>query len=621
MKKVLYIIAFLLPVILNAQVSSGGHPLSSFLNYDLENYQMIEIQAPERDILISEDDRNADTPGPYRIGVHLAADIDLDRDGMTIISGQSRITRVGIKARGAMGLILYYDAFDIPDGAELFIYGKDKKQIIGAFTHKNNPYGGYFATEMIKGDELVIEYNDKTGNAGLPRIKINEISFVYRDVYDDLRKNSGDCEVNINCPEGDNWQNEKKSVAKILLKDGSGSFLCTGTLVNNVRQDSTPYFLTARHCGSSATTAHYTQWIFYFCYEAQTCENPVVDPPCGSMVGCELLAQAPEGTSNGSDFKLLRFEHQVPEAFNPWFSGWNANGAGSSVGVCIHHPQGDIKKISTYTEALTSVNYSGSTPNPDGDFWRVVWSATTSGHGVTEGGSSGAPLFDNTGKIVGTLTGGAASCSNLGAPDYYGKFSSHWSQNGNTADKRLEPWLDPDNSGAMSVDGFGYGNVLTSNFSSDTNVVSVGGRVQFMDNSTGAPEVWRWTFYGGSPSNYEGQQPGLITYYQYGEYHVSLVINNHELSDSLLRRKYIRVTPNVYPIPAYDYIIIDFGNRPIQFVDITIYDMSGQLYRQYYTENISSGIWKLSLDDVTAGNYIMQIKTDVMEDYVKLPVY
>ena len=105
---------------------------------------------------------------------------------------------------------------------------------------------------------------------------------------------------------------------------------------------------------------------------------------------------------------------------------WNKANVGSPSGVSTHHPSGDVKKISTYTSTLLSTNWSGSTP---GTHWRVVWSGTTSGHGVTEGGSSGSPIWDADGYHVGQLTGGGSFCTATSQPDAYGKMSYNWDSN------------------------------------------------------------------------------------------------------------------------------------------------------------------------------------------------
>jgi len=90
-------------------------------------------------------------------------------------------------------------------------------------------------------------------------------------------------------------------------------------------------------------------------------------------------------------------------------------------------------------------------------FWEVHWSETESGYGVTEGGSSGSPIFDKYGYLIGTLTGGQAACNNQTAPDYYGKFSMHWASNGSEMDEQLSFWLDPINTGQMYLDGLYLG--------------------------------------------------------------------------------------------------------------------------------------------------------------------
>lgn len=50
------------------------------------------------------------------------------------------------------------------------------------------------------------------------------------------------CHVNANCPAGNNWNNEKNSVAMIVA---NGTVQCTGSLIMNTCNTNTPYFLTA----------------------------------------------------------------------------------------------------------------------------------------------------------------------------------------------------------------------------------------------------------------------------------------------------------------------------------------------------------------------------------------
>jgi len=313
---------------------------------------------------------------------------------------------------------------------------------------------GYFATELIQGEELCLEYYQPGETKMLPQIHMYGMDYAYRGVefldgYRTTGESRGICEVNVNCPEGSNWQEEKKGVNRIKIMKGGSGYWCTGSLVNNVRGDFMPYILTADHCGYGASTADLQQWIFYFGYEAATCQG--ITSTSKSLTGATLKAHGGSQGDTGSDFYLVKLDQKIPDTFDVVFNGWNRKDTTSPSGVCIHHPWGDIKKISTYNVPLTTAIYGG---NPNPCFWEVSWIQTTNGHGVTEPGSSGSPLLDNFGRIVGTLTGGDSSCDSayLDSPDYYGKFSWSWSSDGVDSTARLMDWLDPDHTGIMSLD-------------------------------------------------------------------------------------------------------------------------------------------------------------------------
>jgi hypothetical protein len=187
-----------------------------------------------------------------------------------------------------------------------------------------------------------------------------------------------------------------------------------------------------------------------FNYEKSGCGVGAA-PSSRNRTGFFHLADSNDGGGNsGSDFLLVEFEDDIPANWNPFFAGWDASGAGSGEGVCIHHPAGDVKKISTYTDPLTSVWFGAP-----GSHWEVEWVETETNHGVTEGGSSGSPIFNLEGQVLGTLTGGTSFCTAPDDPDYYGKMSHHWDSNPNPADEKLKEWLDPEDTGAEVMFG-GY---------------------------------------------------------------------------------------------------------------------------------------------------------------------
>jgi len=268
------------------------------------------------------------------------------------------------------------------------------------------------------------------------RIVLGRVVHGYRDLFFKTTRDfgdSGNCNINVNCPDGDAWANEVRAVAMILT--GGGSRICTGTLVNNVRQDRTPLFLTANHClGGEAT------WIIMFNYQSPNC-NDIDGPTADTVQGTTRLAN-----NSASDFALLRLQETPPPAYDVFWAGWSAVDTASPQSTCIHHPNGDIKKISFDHQPVVSSSYGGSPPDTR---WKVLdWDK-----GTTEPGSSGSPLFDPAHRIVGQLHGGTAACGN-DLPDYFGKFAVSWDY-GSTAATRLKDWLDPDHTGTRELDGLG----------------------------------------------------------------------------------------------------------------------------------------------------------------------
>ncbi|MCD4682471.1 MAG: T9SS type A sorting domain-containing protein [Bacteroidales bacterium] len=471
MKK-LYLI-FILPFVLiffnintsNAQLSQDGIPVS-FINYDLsEHFGEILIPTPDMNKLMEEDLENDEFSYPRRFAKLIPVKINPDNSGTwEKLADGSRVWRLKLRSEGALAISLYFNDFYLPKDAELFLYDDDRNQVKGAYIFQNNQKSRLFATELMLGDAIILELNLPDNLSEKPSLQISDFGYAYRDVpqygFSKGFGSSDFCEINPACPEGANWQDEKKGVVRIQVRVSGSGFWCTGSLVNNVKQDLTPYILTADHCAFQfnqyADEDDLNQWIFYFVYESETCEDPLVEPEIKSLIGASRIAQGGDRGSTGSDFYFVLLNNNtIPAAYDPYFNGWDITGSVSSSGVTIHHPEGDIKKISTYTTPIETFDFLNG-----GNYahWKVFWTETITNWGVTEPGSSGSPLFDSEGRIIGTLTGGYAACESFGnlgpdKPDYYGKFSYHWQSNGNADTIQLKPWLDPDNSGVTVLDG------------------------------------------------------------------------------------------------------------------------------------------------------------------------
>jgi hypothetical protein len=428
---------------LKAQISEGGTPPSfnytSSLRSELVSKD-IPVTFNVEDLLLT-DEWLVSNGSPLRVATSIPVDLTIEKDGYwSELPGGEKIWQLRIRAEGAKALMLYYKAFFIPEGGKLFIYNADKTQVLGAYTHKTNPRQAAFATEFVAGDDLIRE-DVAAPSDEQPLIEINEIGYGYNHLegtYDSELRSSGSCMVNINCSEGTAWQKEKAGVCSTVQKIGKSSYICSGSLVNNTAKDFKPYVLMAYHCmeassGSSgktvSTAEEMKQWLFYFNYERLGCTNSF-PATTKTMTGCTKMASSP--LDGGSDGLLLLLDQEIPEDYNVYYNGWDRTNTEPLSGVNIHHPDGDYKKISTYTKKGEHATWQGSDSviGARTAHWNVIFAETENGHGVTEGGSSGSPLFNQNHLIVGTLSGGSSSCDNLNGLNLFGKLAYHWNKNG-----------------------------------------------------------------------------------------------------------------------------------------------------------------------------------------------
>ena len=378
---------------------------------------------------------------PWRFGDNIDVNYNIYASGVwDELPDGSKLWRLGIKSSGALSINLLFSQYKLPKGAELYIYSPDYKQQLGAFTDFNNQADGLFATTLILTDNIIIEYYEPAKADFRGELVLSRVTHGYRGVGDFIKAfgESGSCNVNVACPQSACREEQIRSVA-MLVTNGSG--FCTGALINNTSNNGTPYFLSANHCFSNPGSV-----VFWFNWQSATCANPSSSPAYNSLSGAVTRARYAV-----SDMWLLQLNNAVPESFNPFFAGWNRtlenNIAGTVFGV--HHPSADIKKLSWSTlGASTTTRGQNSVPG-DGSHWRITsWSDGT----TTEGGSSGSPLFDPNGRIIGQLYGGWAACGNT-LSDWYGKLGISWT-GGATDATRLRNWLDPINSGATTLNGY-----------------------------------------------------------------------------------------------------------------------------------------------------------------------
>lgn len=462
------------------QLSKGGIPIQvEKLKSALYISDLVVMPAIDNNVMrIQRNKVDQNYLKPFTFAHSFDVSLNLNNSGVWYNTNKINVWQLRIRSVGAYSLNLIFNNFRLPEDAKLFIINEKTGNIKGAYTSGNNSESGVFAVEPIAGDELLLQYEEPVNVAFRGELQVSKVAHDFEGITASDHRPlgiSGTCNVNINCEIAAGSEKLKDGVCRIII---NGTELCTGALINNTLLDGTPYVLTAYHCLNDVTRQKTSEQlaqasVFLFNYES---------PYCGSIdgdVSHSLSGSTLKASFDSLDFSLVKLNNTIPDIYRPFWVGWNKKNMAPTSSICIHHPLGDIKKIAIDNNAAITVKYSSSYVN--NGFWKILeWE-----NGITERGSSGSPLFDQNKLLIGTLTGGSASCP-PGNPinDYFEKFALAWDYRKETS-KQLKAWLDPINSGAEKLDGMNNNSEQTScepktNFT-DTDVHSV---VKITEGST-----------------------------------------------------------------------------------------------------------------------------------------
>lgn len=450
MKKQLLVLSMVLGTLGSAftQTFDMGEPLSwkGKVPTTKQFIQMPEVDAAYQ-IHVDSLNRSNGFDKMMRFGYEHHVITDIFKQGVEFFTPTGdKVTQYAIECPEAVSINLVFDLFELAEGTALHLFDENKQYYIGAHTSKNNNENKMLGTDLIKSDRLIIEVFEPKGVIGQSHLVLGTVVHGYIDL-DEIAKglnDSGACNIDVNCPQGAGWEMQRNSVAMMV----AGGGFCTGSLVHNTSGVIIPYFLSANHCGTNPGG-----WAFRFRWET----------PQGS-VSCATTANSANGPTNmtvnggvlraansNADFTLSELNTAPNPTWGIYYNGWDATDNTTNTRTTgIHHPSGDIKKICHSEMAPTkqTTNFNG---DPNAMMWRVAsWT-----EGVTEPGSSGSPLFNQDGRVIGVLSGGAAACSgtsNNGQFDIYGRFGIAWDalpQNNN----QLKHWLDPSNTGVEIING------------------------------------------------------------------------------------------------------------------------------------------------------------------------
>lgn len=287
---------------------------------------------------------------------------------------------------------------------------------------------------------------------------------------------SENCNNNIECFPV--WDLHSDAVGLVLLSNGEE--LCSGSLVLSADQSFRPYFLSAFHCIDTdfngaiaeAERDNAEEWMFKFQFKYSSCSGntPVLSY---NYNGSTFRA----GWFN-TDFLLMELNNSPIENNQVSWAGWDRSTNIPTSGAGIHHPAGDVMKIS-----LDNNQFQTSSWNGVNNHWLLSYD-----DGVVQHGSSGSPIFNQNNRIVGQLHGNQnynetqTYCNQPSAE--YGMLSVSWA-GGGTNETRLSNWLDPCNSGNITTNTSRPPSIVGPDL-----VCSSGASFSFNNLPTGATITW-----------------------------------------------------------------------------------------------------------------------------------
>jgi len=402
---------------------------------------------------------------------------------------------------------------NVPADVEITVFGSDAPARlvgpvkVGSFPDRTRAWW----SPITDGETQTVEfYVPAKYNPNSVQFKVTSLSHVFTTIASGLKKRTqeigeaGSCNIDIKCSDllgSQAFLNARNSVAQMVFNDGSFTGLCTGELLNDsdpYRQ--TPWFFGANHCFDNenlplksaaemqqvANTLN-TLWSF----EAVACHSLTVPTYTQLTNGATFIYN-----NAAADALFLRLNDMAPPG--AFFSGWDANtiSPGQQV-ITIHHPQGDLKKVSE--GSVTRFSMPPVTGGGAYQFIEVRWA-----QGTTEGGSSGGGLWTDDGfqyNLRGALWGGSALCTNPTGTDNFSRFDQIYPALAQYLNPSVTPafdfsdmWWNPNESGwGLNVIQHASGNIFAVWFTYEPD----GSRTWFVmpSGSWSSPTTWSGTLY------------------------------------------------------------------------------------------------------------------------------
>ncbi len=431
LRLILTILAVAFSLSSHAQISFGGLP-SAIQTRALRSAEEIPS------ITITPD--TTETVEANQFAFKTDVNIDIAKEASSVVDGENIVYRLIINSENAKSLNLIFTSLHLPDNAKVYLFRPDGGEIYGAYTNRSFS-GDVFATTPVSGDSIMIQCEVPVSSADSFSATISAVNVGFDELR--LLPNSGKasfCETDMVCMD-EAVEDQSRSACLIII---NGTRYCSGSLIAS-DDETASFVLTSAHCLRDNTNRFDStlanKCVFYFGYSTSICEARFISSYEKSVSGSNVVS-----SNHGKDMALLKLSQRPPVDYMTFESGWNVESAPHGPVVCLHHPNGDLLKISISEDDPMPISFE-----TDGLVGDSHWKIETWAVGVTEIGSSGSPLYDRNGLIIGALSGGNSLCTNKG-DDKYWRLNNVWDDPSSMPNSIMSV-LDPYRSGIIRMEG------------------------------------------------------------------------------------------------------------------------------------------------------------------------
>ena len=413
-----------------AQVVSEGLNVQQHLERQAELSQRLLGELPrtaaERTVRLSLSpeevatiDRTSRSSVPLRIGIvkSISPVIEVrdvtrrtfERETVHVKGGVGAPTREGgfvwaaiLNSENAGGMRIHIQNMSLPNGVELYLYSRNG-QAYGPYLGKGPNGTGEFWTAMIFGTQAIVQFRGAS-NADVRglSLKIVDAGLITpnfaRGLVDAARPpkptpgfcGNASCIVDATCYASATLQ---AAIAKIEWIQGAYIYTCTGGLLSDNNPTQSNFFLTANHCISKNNNAQNAN--FYWRFATSTCNGS-----CPSNNGWPYITTGSTVSVTGrkGDFSLLHLNTSPPSGST--LLGWTNVAVANTNGAALKRVSNPGFGPQVYSEHSVDTSAGTCSGWPRGE---RIYSRDTLG--AIDGGSSGSPVLNSNGQVVGQLSG------------------------------------------------------------------------------------------------------------------------------------------------------------------------------------------------------------------------